>query len=89
MNDYRVRVKKHIGYYVSLVVILVMGVSLVVLTAYDKQLQVTALIGTSACYVLWAVAHQYIHHHVTPKIVVEYVLVGLMGLTFSLFLFSF
>jgi len=89
MSEYSANIRKHVGYYTSLIVMLVLGLSLVFLTAHDKQLQLYSLIGTASSYVLWAVVHQYVHHHLTAKIVVEYVLVGLMGLTFSLFLFNF
>lgn len=89
MAEYTIKIKKHLAYYVSLVIMLILGVSLVFFTAYDKGLQVLSLIGVVACYIIWAAVHQHIHHHLTPKIVVEYLLVGLMGLTFSLFLFNF
>lgn len=84
----KLRIKKHLWYYVSFIIIQAIGFLLVLFTAANKEIQMTAIILTTMCYILWALAHQHIHHSLTAKIVVEYVLVGSLGITVSLFLFN-
>jgi len=83
-----IRIKKHIWYYCSFITIQVIGFLLVLLAASNKQIQMSAIFLTTACYIIWALTHQYLHHSLTAKIAAEYVLVGGLGLTVSLFLFN-
>jgi len=82
------RIKKHFWYYAFFLILQFFGFILVVFTAANKQLQIFALVVTTAIYIAWALLHQQLHHSLTKKIVVEYVLVGVLGLTISLFLFN-
>lgn len=81
--------KKHFWFYLSFLVFQIIGYFLVVYTAYDKHIQLSILYITTVFYIFWSLLHQYIHHHINAKIVVEYVLVGFLGLSLSLFLFNF
>lgn len=78
-------IKKHLWYYTSFIVIQLLGLWLVLLTAHDKDLQLAVIAFTSIYYIFWALAHQYFHHHLTPKIITEYVLMGSLGMTVALF----
>ena len=82
------RLKKHFWYYLSLTIILTLGLVLIVLTAYDKQLQMMVIVMTTIIYVAWSLLHHYLHHSLTVKIVIEYILIASLGLTLSLFLFN-
>lgn len=84
----RKNIKKHFWYYTLFVILQLLGLGLVLLTAGDKGIQLIAIIMTTFAYLVWALAHQYIHHSLTAKIVIEYCLVGALGLTVSLFLFN-
>lgn len=68
------------GYYLSLIAILGFGFAIVFLSP-DKSFQLLALILTAFFYVLWGMIHHYIHHDLTAKIVVEYVLMGALGIS--------
>ncbi len=80
--------KKHLWYYVSFAIIQLLGLLLVLLVAYDKQLQLMAIFITTIFYILWSLAHQYIHHHLNVKIATEYILIGALGLTISFVFFG-
>lgn len=82
------RIKKHFWYYISLTGILTLGFFLIIFTAHSKPLQMTAVIMTTVLYVFWTLLHQYIHHSLPVKIVVEYVLIAILGVSISLFLFN-
>ena len=80
--------KQHFWYYFSFVVIQLLGFGLILLTASNRDVQRMMIIGTTCLYAFWALMHQYFHHHLTPKIVVEYMLIGTLGLIVSLFFFG-
>lgn len=80
--------KTNIAYYFSLVVILILGFYLSLQTAYDKQLQFLTFVLTACCYVVWGIVHHIVHHDLTAKIVIEYVLIGSLGMAVVLFLFT-
>ena len=82
------RIKKHLWYYLSFVVIQILGFFWVMLSGAQTQAQTIALFSTTALYIVWSLTHQYIHHHLSTKVVVEYILIGSLGLTFSLLLFN-
>ena len=74
------RVKLHFGYYISLIVILVFGFLLVLLASPNRKLEIAAAILTTLLYIFWGIVHHLINHDLHAKIVVEYVLVGILGL---------
>lgn len=78
--------KKHIGYYLSIAVILALVFFLVINTAYDKGLQMMMVILTALFYGGWGILHHFINHDITAKIVIEYILMGSLGVTIALFL---
>lgn len=70
--------KKHYGYYLSLLAILAVGFSSLYFSS-DRYFQLLALTTTIFFYVLWGIIHHHLHHDLTAKIVVEYVLMGALG----------
>lgn len=78
--------KKHTMYYLSLLTILIIGVYFALNTSYDKTLQTIIIILTVLAYVIWGIMHHLANHDLKMKIVVEYVLVGGLGLSIILFL---
>lgn len=45
-----------------------------------------AVVITSLFYVGWGILHHFVHHDLNAKIVVEYVLIGSLGMTVVLFI---
>ena len=78
--------KKHINYYLSIILILGLGFFLVINTSYNKELQMAMVIITALFYVGWGILHHFINHDITAKIVLEYILMGSLGVTVVLFL---
>lgn len=78
--------KKNTGYYFSLFFILMLGFFLSVQTSDNKQLQFLTVVTTGCFYVAWGILHHIIHHTLTAKIMIEYVLIGSLGMTLILFL---
>ena len=78
--------KKHIGYYFSLIIILVLGIFLSLQTSGDRQLQMLIMVMTVFFYVLWGILHHLLEHDLSIKIVIEYVLIGSLAMSIILFL---
>ena len=80
------KIKLHFGYYVSLIVMLAVGFLVIYLSAPNRTLQIAAAILTTISYVFWGIIHHLINHDLHTKIVVEYVLIGILGLTMIVFI---
>lgn len=74
------RLFQHGFYYFSLLAILALGFTLVYLNSSNKELQIAAVILTTFFYILWGILHHLLNHDLTSKIVVEYILIGSLGL---------
>ena len=81
------RLYKHSAYYVSLIVILALGF-LLAYNSSNRSFQIGAVIVTTFLYVLWGIMHHLINHDLNVKIVIEYILIGVFGLTIIFFLLS-
>lgn len=77
--------KKHSGYYLSLFLILIIGF-LIAFNSSDKEFQFQVSVMTAFFYALWGMFHHFINHELTPKIVVEYVLMASLGISLVMFL---
>lgn len=80
------RIKLHLGYYISLITILAFGFLLLLLASPNRGLQIAVAILTTVLYIFWGIIHHIINHDLHPKIVVEYVLIGILGLTMIIFI---
>lgn len=86
MMEFRAEWKKHWLYYSILLVLEGIGLILLSLSAYDKPLQLTIVMIMTIVYVLSAIIHHYLTHDVHTKIVVEYLLMGALGISITFFL---
>lgn len=80
--------KKHIGYYIAFALLQLLGLSLVVITSGNRQLQFAAIFLTTFFYFIFAIVHHMLDHDLTSKIVIEYALFGSLGLAVSLMIFK-
>lgn len=80
------KIKEHIGYYLSMIIMVSLGIFLALQASYNLRLQVTIIVVTAFWYVLWGIAHHVIEHDLSSKIVVEYVLIGSLGMSIMFFL---
>ncbi len=78
--------KKHVGYYISLLSIFIVGFILTVFVSPNLDLQKIIISLTIIAYVIWGIFHHYKNHELTRRIVIEYILIGLFGLSVLFFL---
>lgn len=79
-------VKKHLGYYISLLFILFLSVMLIVQFSYSKQLQMLTVVMATLIYIVLGIIHHKENHDLSSKIVIEYVLIGSLGMVIVFFL---
>ena len=80
-------IRHHLTYYGVIAIVMVLSI-FSLLSAPSKQLQLLIVSVTTIFYILLAAIHHYIHHSLNAKIVVEYVLIGSLGLTVFTFVLS-
>lgn len=78
--------KKHAIYYFSLLTILFLGVFFAFQVSYDRQIQIIIVIITALLYVLLGILHHVVNHDLNKKIVIEYILMGGLGISIILFI---
>lgn len=81
-----IKLKKHFGYYLSLSAILLLGIILIILTSPNIKLQSLVISLTIFFYILWGILHHLINHELSSRIVIEYVLIGALGLSIIFFM---
>lgn len=77
----------HKFYYLSLAVILLTGVVLIFSLGPNKQVQLLATIALSMGYAFYGILHHLLIHNLVGKIVVEYILIAMLGVAISFFIF--
>ena len=82
------RIRKHLGYYFVFTLVQILGLILIISVAGNRQIQLTAILAMTLFYFVFAVTHHLLDHDLSAKIVVEYALMGCLGLTVSLILFN-
>jgi hypothetical protein len=80
--------KRHLGYYLSFFLIIAAGVYAVYASSSDKSLQIKFVVLMAASYIVWGVIHHAVHHSVTLRIVIEYVIVALLGIAVVFFILN-
>jgi hypothetical protein len=82
------KLKKHVGYYVSLIAILSFGLVLIFSTRSNIVMQSFAILLTVTFYVFWGLLHHLINHELSLRIVVEYILIGALGISILFFMLT-
>ena len=80
------KINEHILYYISLIIIFTLGIVLMFSATPNKQLQMLIFVIMAFFYVIWGVLHHLINHELSSKIVVEYILIGTLGVAIMFFL---
>lgn len=78
----------HIIYYISLVLLILLGGILVVVSSPYVKLQMLFVVLTAIFYIAWGIIHHWLHHDLYAKIVIEYVVIGGLGIAVVFFLLS-
>lgn len=82
----RKKIHDHIPYVLSLVVIVVLGILLAMQFSYSKQAQMLVVVLITFLYVGVGLFHHKENHDLSSKIVVEYTLIGGLGMTIVSFI---
>ena len=80
--------KKHLAYYISLLIFLVLGIVLMISVSPDRFMQMIILIALSVLYAVIGIIHHLINHDLVFKIMIEYVLIAMLGISIALFIFN-
>lgn len=80
------KLKKHLFYYFLLVLILSFGAVLSILASPNIILQSIIIFITVIFYVSLGLIHHYLNHELTSKIMIEYGLIGGLGLSILFFM---
>ena len=80
--------KKHLVYYISLILILFLGFGLASFFPYQKNLEMLFVMLTVFFYVLWGVIHHIVHHSFSIRIMLEYIAIGVLGISLILFVLN-
>jgi hypothetical protein len=84
----RADIRHHLWYYIVTVAIFSLGLVLIALNEQNSSLQALLIAMTATCYFTWSLLHHYIHHELHLWVVIEYILIALLGVVLSLYLFS-
>lgn len=81
------KILKHFGYYFILLLIFAIGFIATIFSSPNLNLQILIIICTISFYVFWGIWHHKKTHELTNKIIIEYILIGLLGLSIIFFIF--
>lgn len=80
--------KKHLGYYLSFILIVLASIFLVFQNNGDKNLVLLFVSLFAASYIVWGVLHHLVHHSINLRIVVEYIVVAALGVAIVFFILN-
>ena len=76
----------HIGYYLSIIIMLFLGSLLVFAYRSDLQTQMIVVVMIGFFYVVLGLIHHRMQHDMHIKIVIEYILIATLGISVVFFL---
>ena len=80
------KLKKHILYYALLLGILIFGLVSVLRLKGEESAQLVVFSIVTVCYIIVGIIHHKTEHDLHTKIVIEYFLMGLLGIAIMFFL---
>lgn len=78
--------KYHKAYYTTLFCIALFGLFFIYFFKGNTDLQMVIVVLTAFFYCGWGILHHILEHDITAKIVLEYILIGALGITVVFFL---
>jgi len=80
------KIRSHLGYYTVFLLMGGLGFYLLAANAHAEEGRMAIVVLLTFFYIVWGLLHHYIHHDISTKIVLEYVLVGALGISVIFFL---
>jgi hypothetical protein len=81
-------IKKHFWHYFIYLITFGGGLVLIALAQGNATMQAQLIFLIAALYFIWAMVHHYVHHDLTARVAIEYMLVIALGTLLLLFLFG-
>lgn len=78
-------IRKHPYYYVIAGLIQIIGFVGVAFFAQTDQTKIEVIVLMTMLFTAFALLHHYFDHDLHPKVVIEYVLMGSLGITLAFF----
>ena len=78
-------IRSHKAYYLLLAGMQAAGFFLILFAKGDKKLEFTYIVLSTLFYLIWALVHHYLDHDLHVKVVVEYVLMSILGVSVMYF----
>ena len=82
----RKKISTHVAYYISLIVIFLMGFLLIEKSSFNIQLKILIFSLITFFYIILGIVHHLLNHKLSAKIVIEYILIGSFGIAVVFFL---
>jgi hypothetical protein len=81
----RKKVSNHLGYYISLIAVLILGF-IAIQKASTRELQLLFFFIITLFYIILGIIHHLLNHKFNAKIMIEYVLIGCLGISIIFFI---
>jgi len=81
-------IQKHFWHYIVYAIIFLGGLYLILSSQGNSILEARFIIFIGFLYFIWAMVHHYVHHQLNSRIINEYILIVILGVVLSLFLFG-
>ncbi|MEK7605267.1 MAG: hypothetical protein AAB478_01950 [Patescibacteria group bacterium] len=76
-----IRPDKHYLYYLFLLVMEALIGALIIMSQGDRYMQLVYGLFAAIIYVVWGIIHHLINHTLHKKVVIEYLLMGAVGVS--------
>lgn len=77
--------KKHLFYYLALLLLCVLSVVLVKELNFSKSEQLFIVVFLGFFYAIWGILHHVLHHSLRLRIVIEYIIIAMLGIAVTVF----
>lgn len=78
------KISKHFYHYLSLVLIVLIGLALLMFFSYNVAVSIAVLVGLAAAYVAWGVIHHSSRNDLYLSVILEYIVIACFGLVVGL-----
>jgi hypothetical protein len=80
--------KKHWFYYLVLFIVLGIGLVVIAVSPNERDIQMGVVVLMALFYIVWAVIHHLIDHDMHAKVMLEYILIGMVGISVVYFVLT-
>lgn len=78
--------RKHLFYYIALIMMSGLSIFLVEKLNFSKQEQFLVVVFLGFFYALWGVLHHVLHHSLRLRIMLEYIAFAMLGIAVTVFI---